>query len=196
MDKETVYIVSGFMRTGTSMMMHALHEGGMDAVSRESRDAMRVKHADEFYDPNEGGLYEIEAKDAKLPDFPGQFKGRLIKVLNAGTMLMDVMPLIKIVYLRRDYEEARQSFQAFFDSPLVVSEEQYYANVERNIRNLKNRKDVEVTVMEYREVVNNPHKAFELLKENGWPIDVESAAKVVRPELYRFRKEKLVSGII
>lgn len=196
MSSETIYIVSGFMRTGTSMMMNALHQGGMDAIAREGRDQMRLQHTDEFYDPNEGGLYEIESKDAKDPNFPAQFKGKLIKVLNAGTTHLDVMQRIKVVYMRRDYEEVRQSYQAFFDSAFGGNEEKYLENVERNIRLLGNRKDVDLIVLWYRDVVQNPTKAFTLLKKGGWPIDIQKAVAVVRPELCRFRHEELEVGII
>jgi len=45
---DTLYVVSGFMRTGTSMMMRALEAGGMDASYRQSRETMR-QH--QYHDP-------------------------------------------------------------------------------------------------------------------------------------------------
>lgn len=194
-NNETVYIVSGFMRTGTSMMMKALEAGGIEVVARESREEMREKYKDEFYDPNEGGLYELEYKDMSTPDFPSQYKGKLIKVLNAGNAKMDVMPKLKIVYMRRSFEEIRQSYQAFFNRELKITEEFFYKNVEKNIRLLQNRKDVDLTILYYRDVIENPIKAFSLLEENGWPINPQKCAGEVNPELYRFREENLIKGI-
>ena len=82
MNDKTLYVVSGFMRTGTSMMMRALEAGGMNAAYRISREKMREHYADEFYDPNIGGLYELERKDYQSFYFPRQFEGKLIKALN------------------------------------------------------------------------------------------------------------------
>lgn len=194
--EETVYIVSGYMRTGTSMMMKALEAGGLEAMQRESRDTFRQHFADEEYDPNEGGLYELEQADYHAPGFPLQFKGKLVKLLNAGTARMAVMPKIKIVYMRRDYEEIRQSFQAFFSQPLKISEEALTHVVEQNIASLENRKDVELVVFWYRDVVADPAKHFEILRSAGWPIEVGQAMGVVQPELARFKKEELTAGIV
>ena len=115
MDKKnkTLYVVSGFMRTGTSMMMKALEAGGMDACYRQSRDEMKNRFADEHYDPNIGGLYELERGDYQKPDFPKGYEGKLIKALNQGIPKMAVMPEIRAVFMRRDAEEIRQSYMPF-----------------------------------------------------------------------------------
>jgi len=73
-------VVSGFMRTGTFMMMKALQAGGLDASYSQSRDTMKDRWKDEHYDPNIGGLYELNRKEYKQKNFPRQFDGRLIKV--------------------------------------------------------------------------------------------------------------------
>ena len=118
MDK-TVYVVSGFMRTGTSMMMRALESGGMTACYRQSRDEMRLRFADEHYDPNIGGLYELAPKDYQDKNFPEPYKGKLIKGLNFCVPRMKVMPDgIRVVLMLRDKEEIRQSYDAFFGKQL------------------------------------------------------------------------------
>ena len=76
-----IYVVSGFMRTGTSMMMKALEAGGMDASYKQSRDVMKDHYADEYYNPNIGGLYELEKQDYQKWDFPRDYEGKLIKAL-------------------------------------------------------------------------------------------------------------------
>ena len=59
----TTYFVSGFMRSGTSMMMACLEAGGMDVAHREQRNQMLEQYSDENYSPNEGGLYELSRVD-------------------------------------------------------------------------------------------------------------------------------------
>ena len=73
---KTLYVVSGFMRTGTSMMMKALEAGGLEACYRQSREEMRLRFADEHYDPNVGGLYELEREDYREKGFPRKYEGK------------------------------------------------------------------------------------------------------------------------
>ncbi len=182
------------MRTGTSMMMKALEAGGLEAIKRQSREDMRERYADEYYNPNEGGLYEIETADYQAKSFPKQFKGKVIKLLNAGTAKMSVCPK-RIVFMRRDPEEIRQSYQAFFGNELRQKNEAVESTLDENIELLKNRNDVEIEVFWYRDVVSNPKKHFEILKNSGWPIDVEKCVEIVKIDLCRFKKEELVIGI-
>ena len=51
-----IFIVSGFMRTGTSMMMKCLEAGGLEAVFNPTRERMNKDFGDEHDQPNEGGV--------------------------------------------------------------------------------------------------------------------------------------------
>lgn len=195
MKDNTAYIVSGFMRTGTSMMMAALEAGGMEVSARESREVMRKQYADEFYDPNAGGLYELEMDDYRALDFPRQYGGKLIKCLVGGLDQLCVMPKIKIVFMRRDVEEVVQSYEAFFDQKLLINKLDFQKKMDLVIERMHNRKDVEIDVLWYRDVIEHPREAFDALKLSGWPIDAERAAAITNPELYRFRVEELEKGI-
>jgi hypothetical protein len=196
MDK-TLYIVSGFMRTGTSMMMRALEAGGLDAAYQQSRDKMKARFADEHYDPNVGGLFELERKDYRAWQFPRAYAGRLIKALNYGVPRMAVMPGgIRVVFMRRDQEEIRQSYEAFFGKQL-----QNLEHLERNMvdiqERIRNRKDVKsLHVFWYRKVVKHPWRHFALLRLFGWPINPWRAAATIDSKYCRFRKENLTEGVI
>lgn len=192
-----LYVVSGFMRTGTSMMMRALVAGGLDACYRESRDRMKDRHKDQDYDPNKGGLYELEKRDYQRPDFPHGYEGYLIKGLNYCVPRMNVMPAgIRIVFMRRDAEEIRQSYDAFFGRPLR-NIENLDRNMESVIDRIKNRRDVlSINVFWFRQVVKAPLSHFDQLTRNGWPIDPLVAAGIIDPELCRFRREQLTVGVM
>lgn len=194
---DPVYVISGWMRSGTSMMMKALETGGMDAVYRQSRDEMKNRYADEHYDPNIGGLYELERTDYQKPDFPRGYEGKLIKALRAGPASMRVMPGgIKVVFMRRDPEEQRQSYMAFFggQAPTV---EQIAQQVERSLEAAKNRRDTEVMELAYKYVIRNPYRAFEMVRDFYCvDLDVDAAAATVDEQYYRFRKEELEVGIV
>jgi len=197
MKDKTVYVVSGFMRTGTSMMMKALEAGGMVASYRQSRDVMKNRFADEHYDPNIGGLYELELKDYREFGFPRKYCGKLIKALNQGVPRMATMKDgIRVVFMKRNLEEIRQSYDAFFGRQLqdVVKLEEMMNDITDRIRN---RKDVlSLDIFWYRDVVENPLKYFKILKDKGWDIDYKKSATIVDPKYYRYKLEELTVGVL
>lgn len=194
---QPVYVVSGWMRSGTSMMMKALEAGGMEAVYRQSRDEMKNRYADEQYDPNIGGLYELEREDYQKPDFPRGYEGKLIKALRLGPGRMRVMPSgIKVLWMHRDHEEQRQSYMAFFGQK-PPSVEQIAQQCELGLESAKNRRDTEVLEVQYTDVIEHPHEVFTRIAQFfGVNLDIAAAAAVVNPELYRFRREELEVGIV
>lgn len=194
---QPLYVVSGFMRSGTSMMMKALEAGGMEAVYRQSRDVMKDRFADAEYDPNIGGLFELERADYQKPDFPHGYEGKLIKALRMGPGRMAVMPGgIRVVFMQRDPEEIRQSYMAFFGrSDFTV--EQIETDVERSLVAARNRRDTRVLEVWYRGVVENPRPWFERIRKfYGVPLDVNACASVVSDEWLRYRKEELEVGVV
>lgn len=191
-----LYAVSGFMRTGTSMMMRALEAGGLETAYKADRDKMKNHYADEHYDPNIGGLYELERQDYKDPEFPRKYDGKLIKALNIGIPRMAVMPDgIRVVFMRRDKEEIRQSYDAFFGQQIQVQ------NLDERMETIKekilNRKDV-ISFHEFwfRDVIDRPTEHFQVLKDIGWPIKVGKAVDMIDPKYCRFRLENLTVGIV
>jgi hypothetical protein len=197
MTDKTLYAVGGFMRTGTSMMMKCLEAGGLRAAKRTSRDTMKDRFGDDEYNPNIGGLYELERRDYLKFDFPRGYEGMVLKALNHGIPKMEVMPNgIRCVFMRRPAEEIRQSYAAFFNRQI-----RNIANLDRNMESIigriNNRKDVlSLHVFWYGEVVGDPEYHFALLQSSGWPIDVRKAASIVDPKYYRHRTAKLTIGVI
>lgn len=193
---QPVYIVGGFMRSGTSMMMRAMEAGGMDACYRLSRDEMKNRFADVHYDPNVGGLYELERADYLKPDFPRGYEGKLIKALRMGPARMSVMPGgLRVLFMRRDAEEIRQSCMAFFGSA-DWAVESIESQVRQSLEAIRNRRDTELMEVPYRAVVESPVEWFTRIREFGFPIDVEKAAAVVSDQHLRYRRENLEVGIV
>jgi len=178
------------------MMMQALEAGGLTPEYKQSREDMKDRLTDEHYNPNVGGLYELEAEDYRDINFPRKYEGKLIKCLLSELSKIDTMPNgIKIVFMRRNVEETRQSFMAFFNKSLEV--EHLDEQLDKAIRKLRNRKDVQsVDVFQYRDVVKNPGIHFMILKDNGWPIDIDKAVSVVEPSYMRYKIENLEAGVL
>lgn len=192
---KTTYIVSGHMRTGTSMMMHALEAGGLQVVKSDKRDGLRKNFKDKYYDPNKCGLYELTDNDYRDFRFPMMYEGKVIKCmwyylpnLIAGNY--------KVVFMMRNPEEVRQSYMAFFNQSNLGSLENFKERMKIAINRLKVRNDIEVIVFQYREVVENPNKHFQILKDNGWEIDIKKASSVIDPKLCRYKIEELEIGVV
>lgn len=191
-----VYVVGGYMRSGTSMMMKALEAGGMQVAYRASREEMRLHYADSHYDPNVGGLYELERADYLKPDFPCGYEGKVVKVLRMGVAQMGVVPSgIRVLFMRRDTEEIRQSYMAFFGRADVTTD-QIDAVVSRSLTLAKNRRDTLVMEVPFRGVVESPAAWFGRICDFGFGIDVAKAAAIVDENLLRYRYEDLEVGIV
>lgn len=191
-----IHIVSGMYRSGTSAMMQALIAGGLSAAYSEDRNKLAEQHADDHYHPNRSGLYEVPLKEYGGLTFPLQYQGKLIKVMLWALDHLAVNPEgYRVVIMRRDPEEIRQSFEGFFGKKCAPLDE-YYERIERAANALANRRDVRsVCVTNYSDVVANPELAMIRLRGDGWPIDPLEAAAVIDPSQYRFRRELLTAGI-
>lgn len=178
-------------------MMRALIAGGLDAAWSDVRNQMANSHADKHYHPNRDGLYEVALKEYADLDFPLKYQGKLIKVMLWGLDHLAVNPDgYRVVIMRRDLEEIRQSYEAFFGHPLRASWlGEYRERIQRAQRMLHNRSDVySTTVLNYRDLIDNPRSTFNELYDLI-EFDIDKAATTIDPSLYRFRREKLTVGI-
>ncbi len=191
---KTTYFVSGYMRTGTSMMMQALEAGGLEPAFNPVRDKMNKDFGDKDYKPNPGGFYELHRKEYSQNGFPKMYEGKLIKLLWGGITKIAVGNY-KVVFMMRDPEEIRQSYEAFFRGSAPENLKNYDRMMKDTIDMLKNRKDTELIILKYRDVIENPRREFLKLREARWAIDLEECIKFINPDLCRFKKEKLTMGI-
>lgn len=201
-----IYIVSGCMRSGTSMMMRCLEKGGIPAVLSSSRDVMNEQYGDDYYKPNGDGFYELTRAEFIAPGFPRMYPERAVKCLYSGLATIKLGEEgrdLKIIYMLRHPEEIRQSYEAFFRSSLGLvkarpmdEDAPYHVVMKRVVETVSQRADVAgLAVLQYRDVVAEPLHIFEGLQADGWPIDPVPAAGVVDPKRCRFRLEDLAVGI-
>lgn len=190
---DTTYIVSGHMRSGTSMMMRCLVAGGMRAAYDESRNRMNMRHGGAGYVPNPAGYYELKTGTVRAIGFPRGFEGMLIKVLwNRVTAI--AAGQYKIVYMVRDPVETAESVRRFWgrdeeDETYVANKAERIARAnEVTIGILQERRDVELVVASYHDILDCPTQFFKDLKRSGWPIRSRRAADEVDLTMYRNRK--------
>lgn len=179
-----LYIVSGFMRSGTSMMMRALEAGGLEAVYSTKRDTeMNARWGDPDYLPNDS-YYELDAEDYLRGDLEQRYPGKLVKCLWGGVLRLPPGDY-RVVFMRRPAAEIRVSLLAFFGSDYAARQ---FPDLDKAmdgvIEILRDRRSFRsVDVLQYRDVLSDPVAAFASLQ---WPIDVAKAAAVPQAEKARF----------
>jgi len=182
-----LYIVSGFMRTGTSMMMQALEAGGMEAVYSAKRNAeMNARWGQPDYLPNDN-YYELDGEDYLRGDLEQRYEGKLVKCLWGGVLRLPPGDY-RVVFMRRPAAEIRISLTAFFGGDDAARQ---FPDLDKAmdgiVEVLKDRKSFRsVDVVEYRDVLADPAKVFRSLKSAGWPIDPVKASAIPSRDKARF----------
>jgi hypothetical protein len=173
-----LYVVSGFMRSGTSMMMQALEAGGMEAVYSQARNTeMNERFGEPDYLPNDN-YYELDPADYRRRDLGERYDGKLIKCLWGGMMRMPPTEC-RIVFMRRPAREINVSLLAFFGQAGGPPPLQLDREMEACLAILRDRRSfLSVDEIWYADVVNDPAKVFTALRDAGWPIDVGRSAQV------------------
>lgn len=189
MTRNYLTIVSGLPRSGTSMMMQMLDQGGIPALIDH------VRTADE---DNPKGYYEFEAvkqtkKDASwLKDSPG-------KVVKMVHLLLLDLPLnrdYRVVFMRRDLKEVVKSQNTMLernrkgggdlpDDKIIEVFKMQLAKVYKWVADHKNFKMLEVN---YNDMLKTPQpvaaKINEFLDGN---LNTGAMLNVIDPTLYRNR---------
>lgn len=191
----SVYVVAGWMRSGTSMMMQCLEAGGLQVVYSELRQrAAKARFDGGGFVGNEGGYYELTHWEVNSPDFPAKYEGKAIKLVMTQLLRLPAYePGYKVAFMRRDLEEIRQSAQALLRQRQVPAE-QLSRNLELIRGILEVRRDVSAVDIEYRKVLDAPEAQLQSLVELGFPIDVSKAAAKVDPTKIRYKAEELDKG--
>ena len=113
-----IYIVSGFFRSGTSMMMQALEAGGLPVYYSRARDEFNERNTDAAHRPNPVSLFEPSATDLDEPGFQRRHDGKAVKVLIGWPLA--IHDDYRVVVMRRDpgaiIESYERNFREYWDS--------------------------------------------------------------------------------
>ena len=193
------------------MMMRALEAGGMSVRTNKQWNVFAENLSDESYRINPNGeLYELHPRQVALPwTYVGNSVVKVVAMLVGR--IPDISPDTRVVFMWRDPEEVRQSFNAIMEKMRTASE-QYAMQLQypgpgngdlstREVEDIQEwavsflRRKFQVTELDYRELLKTPITHFEILRRNGWPIDPARSATVPDESLHRFRKENLTEGV-
>jgi hypothetical protein len=164
------YIVTGHMRSGTSMMVHALEAGGMGAD----------------YDNSQHEYFELPQARQEVFLFPSEHVGHVIKVFWNGLSRLRVGKY-RYVFMRRSAEAVRRSYKEKFGTDCPPRMNRLDELMQYALDLLHNRKDtLSVTTLWYEDVLRRPVEEFRKLANIGWPIDIHKAAAIVDPSQCHF----------
>jgi tetratricopeptide (TPR) repeat protein/predicted AlkP superfamily pyrophosphatase or phosphodiesterase len=184
--KGEIIVVSGLPRSGTSMMMQMLHEGGIPVMTDTKREAD---------DNNPLGYFEYEpvknlAKDAK---WLAGAEGKVVKIISQLLYFLPQNYRYKIIYMNRDLDEVMQSQQKMLGRSKQEVSMAVYESFRQEHDKMKKwvekRPNVSLLELNYSTVVENPEE--ESLKIKNFlkrEIDLDKMAGKVSSSLYRNRQ--------
>jgi predicted AlkP superfamily phosphohydrolase/phosphomutase/tetratricopeptide (TPR) repeat protein len=183
-----IVIVSGLPRSGTSMMMQMLEEGGIAVFTDKKRTA------DES---NPKGYYEHEAIKGLMKEnaFLQDAEGKAVKVISQLLSYMPAGYRYKVLFMQRSLDEVLSSQERMLDRDGKVQQADtkklrtaYQQALNKVSALARDRKDMQFLAVPYSGVVENPEEQARRVSEFlGQDLDTASMAGVVDPALYRER---------
>lgn len=183
-----IIIVSGLPRSGTSLMMQMLDNGGVAVVT----DGVRTADTD-----NPKGYYEFEQvksikRDASwLPET----RGKAFKMISQ--LLYDLPPSerYRIIFMERDFDEMLASQEKMLErlgkpaAPRDQIKGAYTVHLDRLHEWLARQANIELLRISYNELLAKPVEHAERVRQFlGDNVDIERMVSTVDPSLYRNRK--------
>jgi hypothetical protein len=183
-----IIIVSGLPRSGTSLMMQMLDQGGVEVVT----DNLRTADTD-----NPRGYYEyeqvkkIERDQSWLP----ATRGKAFKMVSQLLYHLPAGEQYRIIFMERDLDEMLVSQEKMLQrlgqpsAPRDAVRRAFIAHLERLHDWLRKQANMTVLQVGYKDLIEKPRAQAERVREFlGGTADVEGMVKAVDPSLYRNRK--------
>ena len=187
--KQPIIVVSGLPRSGTSMMMKMLAEGGLPVLTDELRRA-------DTDNPN--GYFEFETvkqMSAGNITWLAEAGGKVIKVISA---LLEYLPShysYKIIFLERDLQEILASQRKMLthrNEESVVDDAEIAIQLQKHLSVVKpwlaRQPNMEVLYVNYNALIANPEPfCAKIVDFLGLPLDQARMLAVPNAMLYRNR---------
>ncbi|MDF1513097.1 MAG: sulfotransferase [Anaerolineae bacterium] len=185
-----VVVVSGLPRSGTSMMMRMLDQGGLPVLV----DNIRTPDED-----NPRGYYEFE-RVKKLPEgdiaWLKDAQGRVVKVLAVLLMHLPETYTYKVLFMRRDMQEMLDSQRAMLvrrgEETDRVDDREMARLFEKHVQDLyawmDSRPNVQYLTIDYAAVMQSPADWARRIRQFlDVDLDLGAMTAAVDPALYRQR---------
>jgi hypothetical protein len=188
-NREPIIIVSGLPRSGTSMMMRMLAEGGLPILTDE------LRRAD---DDNPNGYFELEVVRQLRegnPRWLGEARGKGVKIISA---LLEFLPSdyqYKIIFMERDPRETLASQKKMLDhrgQTPHLSDAEMEGQFQKHLAVMRpwlvRQPNMEVLYVNYNALMAEPRPVCENVAAFlGLPLDQAQMFAVPDQQLYRNR---------
>lgn len=189
---KTIIVVSGLPRSGTSMMMKMLAEGGLPILT----DSIRGMDED-----NPNGYFEFELVK-QLADGNAKWladaNGRAVKIIS---QLLEYLPSehkYKVIFMERDIKEIlisqrkmlerRREGHQINDAEMEKQFEDHLGNVKFWLARQPN---MEALYINYNHLISIPSNSMVAIQDFiGTPLDIKKMNAVPTRDLYRSRAPK------
>src|SRR5512138_302673 len=186
---QTVVVVSGLPRSGTSMMMKMLAEGGLEVLT----DSIRTADED-----NPNGYFELEVVK-QLADGQREWlanaDNKLVKVISA---LLEHLPpehRYKVLFMERQIPEILASQRKMLErrnETSAISDAEMETQFREHLKAIKywlaRQPNMEVMYVDYNRMMASPDEYCpRIVHFLGMPLDVEKMRSVPNEKLYRNR---------
>jgi len=184
-----IIVVSGLPRSGTSMMMKMLEQGGLEIVT----DALRSADED-----NPNGYYEFETVK-KLPDGQTAWvdgaQGKVVKVISALLEYLPAQYHYKIIFMERAIGEVLASQKKMLDNRKEESavddaemQEQFQKHVAAAKYWLARQPNISVLYVDYNKMLASPDKYCQSVVDFvDMDLNLDKMRAVPNERLYRNR---------
>jgi hypothetical protein len=184
-----IIVVSGLPRSGTSMMMKMLSEGGLEAVT----DAVRA--AD---DDNPNGYFELEAVKELAGGAGGWMEGAQGKVVKIISALLEHLPAryqYRVIFMERSLAEVLASQKKMLSNRAkesAIQDDEMQAQFQKHLGAVKfwlaRQPNIQVLYVDYNKMLVAPEPACQAIADFiGLPVDVAKMLAVPNERLYRNR---------
>ena len=190
MGQQTITIVSGLPRSGTSMMMKMLDIGGMPILT----DHVRTADKD-----NPKGYYEFEMvkKIEHDQSWLQDAQGKVVKMISALLQHLPPGYTYQVIFMRRNISEILASQKQMLirrgESSDAVSDEKlaelFHRHLQRVLAWIDERPNFDIVQVDYNQILENP--AEQVKKINQFldrTLDEKNMVSVIDQSLYRQRQ--------
>jgi len=183
--------VSGLPRSGTSMMMKMLVEGGLEAVT----DGLRQADSD-----NPNGYFELEEVkqlgEGNLTWMDGA-NGKVVKVISSLLEYLPPQHSYKIIFMERELSEVLASQQKMLTNrkeESTISDNELKQQFQDHLKMIRawlvRQPNIEVMYVNFNAMMSDPSPFCPRIVDFiGLPMSVEKMSSVPNKKLYRNRVE-------
>jgi hypothetical protein len=184
---EDIIVVSGLPRSGTSLMMQMLDQGGIDVVT----DRVRIADTD-----NPHGYFEFEAVKRIKQDatWLPSTRGKAFKAVSQLLYDLPASEQYRIIFMERDLDEVLHSQEKMLirlnrsPAPHERIKQSYLLHLKRLCNWLTKQQNMKVLFVRYNDLVTDSEAQAERINSFlSSAYNVERMIAAVDPALYRNR---------